>query len=488
MFRWREKKTSDGSIIEEFDLIFGQCRDAFSSPASWSRARELAYGALTCMGRHTLTGMLTSSGKQFMDWSSAYRLFSQQRLITDALFNTVQTEALKELEEQPRIVSHMDDTIIKKTGRKIPGASWRRDPLGPAFQTNFIWGQRFLQISLALPDHRGCSQSRAIPVDFHHCPTAKKPGKKAGEQDFAYYREQQKQLKLSRQGCERLHQLRSSLDDQGAENKQLVVSVDGSYTNKEVLKNLPQRTILIGRIRKDTKLYTLPDAQPDKGRKRTYGERLPTPEQIRQSDHLPWTLVNAWAAGKDHDFKVKVIKNVLWRSAGQKHLLQLVVIKPLGYRLTKSSPVLYREPAYLICTDPELNINELLQDYLWRWEIEVNIREEKTLLGCGQAQVRNPESVQNVPAFIAAIYACLLLATHRSIKSANHKMLPRPKWYSKKKDRRHSTGDVINNFRAQLWSKAIGVNFSHFVNHEIKSRSLRNESNPFTSAIFYQRK
>ena len=422
-----------------------------------------------------------------MDWSSVYRLFSQQRIDPLVLFNIVRKHALQELKEHPRIVAHMDDTILKKTGRKIPGTSWRRDPLGPAFHTNFIWGQRFLQISLALPDQQGCCQSRAIPVDFHHCPTVKKPGKKSTEQDHAYYREQQKQLKLSRQGCERLDQLRSSLDDQGVGNKQLVVSVDGSYTNKEVLKNLPERTTLIGRIRKDTKLYVPPEEQPVKGRKRVYGQRLPTPEQIRQSDQYPWVQVKAWAAGKEHDFKVKVIRDILWRSAGEKHHLQLVVIKPLGYRLTKSSPILYREPAYLICTDPELNINELLQDYLWRWEIEVNIREEKTLLGCGQAQVRNPESVQSVPAFIAAMYALLLLATHRSLKSSNQKMLPRPKWYKKKQQKRHSTGDIINNFRAQLWSKAIGLNFSSFVNQELKSRSYKNGSNPFTSAVFYVR-
>lgn len=468
-------------------MIFDQCRDAFTTQSGWNRARDLAYGTLTCLGRHTLTGMLTSSGKQFMDWSSAYRLFSKQRLDTDALFNTVRSELLHLLPEPGAMVAHMDDTILKKTGRFIPGASWRRDPLGPPFQTNFIWGQRFLQISMALPDQQCSGQSKAIPVDFHHCPTAKKPGKKAGEQDRVYYREQQKQLKLSRQGCVRLTQLRDSLDHQGHDKKQLIVSVDGSYTNTEVLKNLPDRTTLIGRVRKDTKVYALPQEQPAKGRKRGYGERLPTPEQIRQSDQYHWVQVKAWAAGKEHDFKVKVIQPVLWRSAGQKLYLQLVIIKPLAYRLSKSSPVLYREPAYLVCTDPELDIRQLLQDYLWRWEIEVNLREEKTLLGCGQAQVRHPYSAQRVPAFITAMYAFLLLATHRSLKSAKQKMLPRPKWYKKQSNKRHSTGDILNNFRAQLWSKAIAVNFSGFVNQEIKSQSLRNKSNPYTSAVLYRR-
>ena len=106
----------------------------------------MAFGALTCMGRHTLTGMLTASGQQFMDWSSAYRLFSKQRVDTSKLFDVARAGVLKELDSHEIIVAHMDDTIIKKTGKHIPGAGWRRDPLGPPFHTNFIWGQRFIQI------------------------------------------------------------------------------------------------------------------------------------------------------------------------------------------------------------------------------------------------------------------------------------------------------------------------------------------------------
>jgi len=468
-------------------LLFTQCAGAFNQDNAWKRGRDLAFGALTCMGRHTLTGLLTASGHQFMDWSSAYRLFSQHRVDISSLFDVVRSGVLQELSDREMIVAHMDDTILKKTGRHIPGAAWRRDPLGPPFQTNFIWGQRFLQISMALPDHQGCCQSRAIPIDFHHCPTVKKPGRTACQQDWTNYKEQQRKLKLSIQGSERLKQLRYALDKQGVADKQLVVSVDGSYTNEEVLKHLPERVTLIGRIRKDTKLYAKPEKQPDFGRKRVYGDRLPTPEQIRQSDQYPWQEVNAWAAGKEHKFNVKVIKDVMWRSAGQKHNLQLVVIRPLGYRLTKSSKMLYREPAYLICTDNELRIENLLQDYLWRWEIEVNFREEKTLLGCGQAQVRNPESAESVPAFISAIYAILHLAAHRALKLSGQALLPRPKWYLKKEAKRHSTGDLINNLKAQAWTKAMGMNFSGFVNNELKTRSLRNTANPFTSAMFYLR-
>ncbi len=422
-----------------------------------------------------------------MDWSPAYRLFSKHRVDTSKLFDVIRTGVLQELDPQQMIIVHMDDTILKKTGRHIPGTAWRRDPLGPPFQTNFIWGQRFLQISMALPDQDTCSQSRAIPIDFHHCPTPKKPRKTDSAEDWNNYKEQQRKLKLSKQGWERLVELRNILDKQGMKERELTVSVDGSYTNEEVLKHLPERVTLIGRIRKDTKLYALPNNQPDKGRKRVYGDKLPTPEEVRQSEDYSWRAVKAWAAGKEHTFNVKVITNTLWRSAGQKHLLQLVVIRPLGYRLTKTSKILYREPAYLICTDNDLAIEKLLQAYLWRWEIEVNFREEKTIFGCGQAQVRNPESAERVPAFISAIYALLHLAAYRTLRVSNPILLPRPRWYPKKEKKRHSTGDLLNNLRAQAWAKSIGLNFSGFIKNELQLQSRRNAANPCSSAMLYAR-
>lgn len=461
--------------------------DAFTHPDQWKRAREIAYGALTCMGRHTLTGILTSSGRQFTDWSAAYRLFSHQRINVEKIFDVARENTLKETGYLSMIFAHMDDTIIKKTGRHVPGTSWRRDPLGPAFHTNFIWGQRFLQISMALPHDTGQGQSRAVPIDFHHCPTAKKPSPGAEQVEWDQYKEVQKKAKLSKQGLDRIHLLREKLDQSNMRDKQLVMSVDGSYTNTQVLKGLPEKVTLIGRIRKDTKLYNLPDNQPYTGRKRVYGEQLPTPEQIRQSEEYPWQEINAWAAGKTHNFNVKVVNNIRWRSAGQKHDLMLVVIRPLGYRLTKKSRILYRQPAYLICTDTELDLHSLLQAYLWRWEIEVNFREQKSLLGCGQAQVRTTSSAENVPAFIAAMYALLHIANHRSAKVPDQKLLPRPKWYTNKNNSRITTGDLINNFRAQLLAKAIGISFSGFVNLQYKTQNQRNISNPLNHAQFYMR-
>lgn len=479
----------------ELDKLFSNASGAFSHSKIADKSRKIAYGHLTCLGRHTISGMITSGGHQFIDWTSFYRLFSKQRIDIGKLNETCLEGAVGELNGNGTILAHMDDTIIKKAGKKIPGTSWRRDPLGPPFHTNFIWGQRFIQMSLAVPESQGACQSRAVPIGFHHCPTPKKPIKNATEKEISTYKEAKKQSRLSLKGAFQIQALRKTLDRQGHHGRTLCMGVDGSYTNSTVLKNLPGRTTLIGRIRKDTALHRLPDQRPGgAGRKRVYGERIPTPEQIRQSPDYPWQNVEAWAAGKKHQFDVKIIKGLRWRSAGKKHTLQLMVVRPLAYRLNAHSRLLYRKPAYLICTDNDMGPGEMLQNYIWRWEIEVNIRDEKTLIGCGQAQVRNEHSAADVPAFVSAIYAFLLLASIKAFKkngdSKNRNLLlPRPKWYPPKKEQRFTSGDLVNHLRTELWAKALGGgNFSGFVSHQHRTKGQGNTTSALSSAILYSRR
>jgi hypothetical protein len=63
---------------------------------------------------------------------------------------------------------------------------------------------------------------------------------------------------------------------------------------------------------------------------------------------------------------------VYWRKAGVAMPLQVVVIRPPGYRLRNGSKLLYRQPAFLICTDGKLDLQTLVQAYVYRWEIGVS--------------------------------------------------------------------------------------------------------------------
>lgn len=178
-----------------------------------------------------------------------------------------------------------------------------------------------------------------------------------------------------------------------------------------MFRNLPHNTVAIGRIRKDAKLFLPPseEAVPRRGRRHWYGTPLPTPEQVRMDEPVSWNTVKAFAAGTTHSFEIKTLAPVCWLGTGERDV-RLVVVRPLAYRPRKGFRLLYRNPAYLLCTDPQLPLDQLLQSYLWRWEIELNFRDEKTVLGVGEAQVRSEEVAAAVPAFLIATYAFLLLA------------------------------------------------------------------------------
>ncbi len=418
----------------------------------------LAMSALACLGRHTVTGMLTSSGQQFTDWSAAYRLFAQDRIDLDKLWQPVVQTAQELLPDQMPFFAAIDDTLVGKSGRKIAGASWRRDPLGPHFTTNFVWAQRFLQVACMIPESGLACRARAIPVEFRHAPTPKRPSKHATEVQWAEYRTQQAATRISVVGRQRLQALRGRLDSIAAGSKRLLVTaVDGSFTNNTVFREIPDRTVIVGRIRKDARLFEPACASNEsgRGRPRVYGNSLPTPEQMRQDESIPWQQVQAYAAGKLHCFDVKVVGPVRWKGAGNRDL-KLVIVRPLAYRPAKGRRMLYRNPAYLICTDNELDLPTLLQAYVWRWEIEVTFRDQKTLLGLGEAQVHNENSVASVPEFISAVYSYLHLAAIRAGICSD--ALPMPKWHNQRSDKRATTGQVISLLRAELWGKALGLN------------------------------
>jgi len=400
------------------------------------------------------------------------------------LFEPVREAVEQSLPEGMPFIAVMDDTMARKRGRKVKGAGWRRDPLGPPFHTNFVWSQRFLQTAAILPEAGLSSRARAIPIEMRHCPTPKRPGKEATAQDWAQYRLDEQAMRITAQGLDSIRKLRAQLDAQPkGRDRQLVVAVDGGYTNGTLFRNIPERTGLIGRVRKDAKLYSPPQSSANgRGRRRIYGDLMPTPEQIRQDDSIPWQTVEAYAGGKVHSFDVKIVGPVRWKGAGGRDMT-LVVIRPLAYRPKKGSKLLYRQPAYLVCTDPTLPIEIILQAYLWRWEVEVTFREEKTILGLGEAQVRTEPTVANVPTFIAAIYAYLHLAAASA--GLRPPVLPKPKWQTPKPNDRCTTTNLIGLMRTELWGRALRVNFGGFATRldcDLKPPKILNNA---ASAVIY---
>ncbi len=409
---------------------------------------------MICPGRHTISGLITTFGKQFRDWTADYALYAKSRINENVIFSQIRREVESLKPPDRPLCLALDDTILRKTGKTIPGAAFRKDPLGPPFNINLVWAQRRIQFSAAVPDAN--NEVRMIPISFRDASTPRKPRKTAPSKEVEDYKERMKQRNLNTLAADSLHQIQQerTLESNGT-TPDLHVVVDGSYTNKKVLRRLPPKTTLIGRIRKDAKLSAKPDAQAARGRKRFYGEDLPTPEAIRKDPNIPWVTVRVRASGKWRNFEVKTVGPIRWRSAGEMDL-RLVVVRPVGYRLRTGARRLYTQPAYLICSDPELPLEDLLQEYIWRWDIEVNHRDEKTILGVGQAQVRNKNSVEHIPATAVAAYSMLHLAAIKAYgPGGKPAAIPEAKWRKPGKKQRPSTQDLINELRRELWASAI---------------------------------
>ena len=202
---------------------------AFSGPASLARGRRHLLSHLLCFGRHTVTGLLRNQDRTQCDWTADYRLYCEDRFDPDRLFGQVRSQ-IEELcvPDSPLVVA-MDDSLLRKTGRKIPGARYQRDPLSPPFHVNFVRGLRVLQLSAAVPQGAQ-GAARLIPIDFQHAALPAKPRKDAPAQVQAAYEAERAKKNINLIGRDRLVHLRQQMDEGGSAHRPLIVTLDGRIT------------------------------------------------------------------------------------------------------------------------------------------------------------------------------------------------------------------------------------------------------------------
>jgi hypothetical protein len=418
------------TLLESWLRIVEPWQSVFSQRRTFVRATRQALGSLLCLGRSTLSRIIWTTGREQKSWSGEYFLHSRAEWSPHALFEPMVREALQYCPGRLVAVA-VDDTRLKKTGRAIPQAQYHRDPLSPPFHINLIWALRFLQASVLLPLHRdGPWSARGIPVRFEEVSSVKKPGRKAGEEAWQVYKQQVKQRNLSRRFVESMAELRTSFDRADARRKVLVIVGDGSFCNRTVLSDIPDRVVLIARTRKDARLCF----RPPEGDRRFYSREKFTPDRVRLDESIPWRITKIFYGGKRRKVRYKEVTGVLWQGGARKRPLRLFVIAATPYRKRKSGKLYYHHPAFLLTTMVVGSTRQLLQMYFDRWQIEVNHRDEKDTLGVGQAQMWNPASVPKQPALVVASYSALLLAALKAFGPGRAEAYAAlPKWRSNAK-------------------------------------------------------
>jgi len=459
----RELKMSPGSqsplpraLMSHLLGVLKEWAGCFQQRRVYERARDLALGFLLNPGRNTLTQVLCTLGRSQEDWTADYRMFSERDYDPAALFVPVIHRSLEQDRRSAAFVAvALDDSSVRKTGKKNGSVRLIRSPLSPAFRANLEPRQRFLEAAVLVRPEGGKGPCRAIPAGFRDAPSAAKPSRKDSEASWAEYRVAQRAQRLGVQAAELAARVSGQIAQEGTSGKPVLWCVDGSLTNGTFVTSLEAGAQFIGRARKDSALYEAANrSEPgrrDSATGRVYGERLPTPEAYRKDPQVPWQTCRVFAAQKGHWPRFKEIGPVLWRRGTKSRPLRLLVIEPLAYRPSRSRKVQYRWPAYLLTSDMTSPAGDLVQAYMDRWEIEPMFRDQKTTLGLGEAQVWSSASVERVPSFVAAVHGVLLvgsLAAFGPRRTGAYGV--RAKWRNDKR-LRPSLTDLRTRMRREAW-------------------------------------
>lgn len=433
------------SLLAAWLDIVQDWRSVFPQQRTYRRGARQALGSLLCLGRRCLTRIIWTNGGQHSSWSAEYFLHSRCQWEPQQLFQPILKRALPYCPQRLVGVA-IDDTKLRKTGRSITQAFYQRDPLSPPFHVNLVLGLRFLQASLLVPLHRSAKVgTRALPIRFQEVSRVKRPGKNASEQQRQQFKKAAKQHNLSRSFVHMGKQLRQQLDQAGGRDKILVLTADGSFCNRTCFAEVPERTALLARARKDARLCWHAAANS----RRFYAPEKFTPEQVRKDDARGWKTTRVFYGAKRRKVRYKELGDLYWQRGAAKRPLRLIVIAPTPYRKNKSRKLYYRQPAYLLTTELRSSIKQLLQIYFDRWQIEVNHREEKDTLGIGQAQLWNVTSVPKQPVLAVAAYSALLLASLQAFGAERGSAYAElPKW--RRNAHRPSCLDLIALLRKEI--------------------------------------
>ena len=429
-------------LVRSFAPLLLAFQPYFTRP-SFASFWALTCAWILCSGRRSLTRLIQSAQlTEFKHFCSFPRFFSQARWNLDDLGRGIFQFLLPFCAEV--LVSAVDDTLARKSGRHIWGAGMHHDPLRSTQKRPcFSFGHNFVVLSLqvALP---------FAPNKYWAFPILVRMYRKRQTDQRALGKGGKLERKQTGQATAKQYRTRPEL---ALEMIQIVASWiphrllrvlgDSEYAGRSISRHLPANAKLISRMNMKAALYEPPEQAAKRGRRRKKGNRLPSPLQMAQNKKAKWIKSTATLYGKQVKLWYQTIDALWYPSAGQQLLRIVVVRDPSGRR---------RDDCFF-SLDLTLTAAQILEIFSRRWPLEVCFRDVKQFLGFEDPQNRVAKATTRTAPLIFFIYDLALLWYAQS----GHQLAPKSAldrlWYPQKAS--VSFEDILRTLRHATWQERI---------------------------------
>jgi hypothetical protein len=354
--------------------------------------------------RRTVCGILLGAGlERLWHHSRAHRFFATARWSTDQIgLALADLIVARLLPAGSPITIAVDDTLFKRSGKKVFGVTWHHD--GAATGPKPIGFGNCWVVTGIIVQRPSLSGPVCLPV-LARLWRPRRTGK------LAYAREMA-ELTAARHPDRTVH-----------------VIGDAAYVG-EHLRGLATQITWTSRLKVTSVLHELAPPHNGKlGRPRTKGTRLGTPTDLAAT--APWRTTQARRYGRTDTVHIAEVI-CLWYGSFHTRTVRVVLVRDDKPRTSDRDERGYGLP--LITTDLETAAEDLVARYASRWGIEQAFADARQVIGVGQARNRLRRAVERTVPFWLT---CLSLVTvwyalhgHAPEDAAIHRSWAR--WYTTK--------------------------------------------------------
>jgi DDE superfamily endonuclease len=366
----------------------------FTRP-SFTTAGQLLLGWIMCLGQHTLWRTAHAAQPQTVPDRSGrhgldgyYNFFERSAWSPAGLAYQVALLILTRLQFRGRLTLLVDDTLAHKRGKSVWGLGWWRDAVAStkkrvATASGHNWV--VLAVAYQLPWCQVPIFALPLLARLHL------PGK--GQPSCPVLAKQMLAEVLT-----------------WFPTHTFTLVADGAYACKELLRDLDERVVFVGRMRGDAAVYDpqVPTAKKgQRGRKAQKGPKRPKPKEAAAKADRKRTSVGEWlwrpievlVYGASRRLAV-VDYEVVWPRVLGLRPLQVVVVRDPESRL---------QDCYLFTTDLQARVHWVVTQFAWRWAIEVMFRASKQVMDIEAPQHWSQESVEKLAPWVWSMQSVIIV-------------------------------------------------------------------------------